>query len=76
MGGVDIPGFQTKALVITSISSDNLRLIPSDKAEFSFLQDRLTAAWLAHVDERRTTVREVGVQDPDRTHTQSLKITK
>ena len=30
------------------------------------------AAWLAHVDERRTTVRKVWVQDPDQTHTQGL----
>ena len=36
----------------------------------------LTAAWLAHVDEQRTTEREVGVQGPDRTHTQGLKITE
>ena len=31
----------------------------------------ITAAWLAHVDERRTIVRKVGVQDPVRTHTQN-----
>ena len=36
----------------------------------------LTAAWLAQVDEQRTTEREVGVQGPDRTHTQGLKITE
>ena len=36
----------------------------------------LTAAWFAHVDEQRTTEREVGVQGPDRTHTQGLKITE
>ena len=35
-----------------------------------------TAVWLAHVDERRTTVQEVGVQDPGQTHTQGLKITE
>ena len=28
------------------------------------------------MDERLTTVQEVGVQDPDRTHTQGLKITE
>ena len=33
----------------------------------------ITTAWLAHVDERLTTVREVRVQDPDWNHTQSLK---
>ena len=33
-------------------------------------------AWLAYVDEHRTTVQEVRVQDPDRTHTQGLKITE
>ena len=38
--------------------------------------ETLTAARLAHVDERRTTMREVGVQNPDRTHTQGLKITE
>ena len=48
---VDMPGFQTKALVVTSISGDNFRIIPpncvtglrhvcSDKAEFSFLQKK------------------------------------
>ena len=31
----------------------------------------ITAAWLAHVDERRTIVQKVGVQDPVRTHTQN-----
>lgn len=36
----------------------------------------LTAAWLAHLDEQRTTEREVGVQGPDWTHTQGLKITE
>ena len=36
----------------------------------------LTAAWLAHVDEQRTTEREIGVQGPDRTHTQGFKITE
>ena len=38
--------------------------------------ETLTAARLAHVDERRTTMREVGVQNPDRTHTQGFKITE
>ena len=31
----------------------------------------ITAAWLAHVDERRTIVQKVGVQDPVRAHTQN-----
>ena len=33
-------------------------------------------AWLAYVDEHRTTVQEVRVQDPGWTHTQGLKITE
>ena len=35
-------------------------------ATFLFLLLK-TATWLAHVDERWTTVWEVGVQDPDQT---------
>ena len=38
--------------------------------------NQFTAAWLALVDERLTTVREVGVQDPNQTQTQGLKITE
>ena len=48
VGGVDVPGFQTKALVVTSISGVILDLshpiislvrhVCSDKAEFPFLQ--------------------------------------
>ena len=44
-------------------------------ATFLFLLLK-TATWLAHVDERWTTVWEVGVQDPDQTHTQGLTITE
>ena len=33
-------------------------------------------AWLAYVDEHRTTVQEVRVQDPGWTHTQGPKITE
>ena len=36
----------------------------------------ITAAWLAHVDEHRTSVRKVGVQDPVWTQTQGLKMTE
>ena len=45
-----MPGFQTKVLVVTPISSDNFRIIPpivwlvrhvcSNEAEFSFLQKK------------------------------------
>ena len=35
-----------------------------------------SAAWLAHLDEHRTSVWEAGVQDPGRTHTQGLKTTE
>ena len=50
MGEVDMPGFQTKALVVMSISGDNLESshpivcldghMCSNKAEFSLLQRR------------------------------------
>ena len=41
---------------------------------YRIIQDN--AAWLAYVDEHRTTVWEVGVHDTDQTHTQGLKITE
>ena len=50
VGKVNMPGFQTKVLVVTWISGDNLELsfstvwlvrhVCSDKAKFSFLQKK------------------------------------
>ena len=55
-----MPSFQTKALLVTPISGDNLRLIRpnciglvshvcSDKAEFSFLQKKTAFDALSNV---------------------------
>ena len=62
------------SLLTTTVA---LSSFPSKTFKRKFKKEmQLTAAWLAHVDERRTTVREVGVQDPEWTHTQGLKITE
>lgn len=63
------------AIIIQIFMHDNHRVVPQYFLNFDII-DIITAAWLAHEDERRTTVREVWVQDPGRTHTQGLKITE
>ena len=62
------------AIIIQIFMHDNYRVY-LNFLNFDII-DIITAAWLAHVDERRTAVREVGLQDPGRTHTQDLKMTE
>ena len=62
------------AIIIQIFMHDNHRVY-LNFLNFDII-DIITTAWLAHVDERWTTVREVGLQDPGRTHTQGLKMTE
>ena len=54
----------------------NMVSITSAHTPEEFENGGFTAAWLAQLVERRTAVREVEVQAPDRTNTQGLKITE